>query len=206
MTGWPTPRAAESGPDHAIANRAKSGGCSLQTTAQVAGWSTPQAIDSQMIYTSPETALARMKRNPNCSTQIQGIALQGQLTSWTTPSATDGERAGTMTEAMSGSSLPQKASLASWPTPQVHQGPNMSENRGASHGGSRRRLTPQSPEDLLTDSGNSSNGSTAATGNSGQLNPALPRWLQGLPIAWDDCAVMVTRSARQLRKPSSKHS
>jgi hypothetical protein len=43
-------------------------------------------------------------------------------------------------------------------------------------------------------------GSPAVTGSSGQLNPALPRWLQGLPTAWDDCAATVTRSVRRSRK------
>lgn len=37
MSGWPTPRAAEAGPDFAIADRPNSGGLSLQTTAALAG-------------------------------------------------------------------------------------------------------------------------------------------------------------------------
>ncbi len=36
-----------------------------------------------------------------------------------------------------------------WPTMQVTQGPNMSENRGADHGGKRTRNTPQSVEPLI---------------------------------------------------------
>lgn len=36
-----------------------------------------------------------------------------------------------------------------WPTPQVHQGPNNSENRGVDYGGARRRITPQNIEDLI---------------------------------------------------------
>lgn len=54
----------------------------------------------------------------------------------------------------------------------------------------------------LTDSGQTPNGSTAATVSSGQLNPGLPRWLQGLPIGWESCADMVTLSRRKLRKVS----
>jgi hypothetical protein len=37
----------------------------------------------------------------------------------------------------------------SWPTPQVHQGPNNSEDRGKDHGGKRARKTPQNVKDLL---------------------------------------------------------
>jgi hypothetical protein len=41
------------------------------------------------------------------------------LAGWTTPSATDGERAGTITPNMTGSSLTQQVSLAGWPTPRT---------------------------------------------------------------------------------------
>lgn len=44
-TGWPTPRAAEAGPDFAILQRLRSGGFSLQTVAQMSGWTTPSARD-----------------------------------------------------------------------------------------------------------------------------------------------------------------
>ena len=56
----------------------------------------------------------------------------------------------------------------------------------------------------LTDSGKTLSGSSAETKSSGQLNPGLPRWLQGLPTAWESCADMVTPLRRQSRKVSSK--
>ena len=43
--GWPTPKAAEAGPDFAIHTRKGSGGMSLQTAVQLAGWVTPSARD-----------------------------------------------------------------------------------------------------------------------------------------------------------------
>jgi hypothetical protein len=45
LAGWPTARAAEAGPDYAIADREKSGGMSLQTTAALASWATPASRD-----------------------------------------------------------------------------------------------------------------------------------------------------------------
>jgi len=47
MCGWPTPRAAEAGPDYAIMDRPDSGGISLQTAAAMSGWPTPLAADSR---------------------------------------------------------------------------------------------------------------------------------------------------------------
>jgi hypothetical protein len=47
-------------------------------------------------------------------------------------------------------------------------------------------------------------GSSAAMESGGQLNPAHPRWLMGLPPVWDDCAVMAMQSLPKQRKRSSK--
>jgi len=44
--GWPTPKASIAGPDHAILNREGSGGISIATAANLAGWPTPLTADA----------------------------------------------------------------------------------------------------------------------------------------------------------------
>ena len=74
-TGWPTPRAAEAGPDFAIRAREGSCGISLQTAAQLAGWLPP---------------LARDGKNSPHRERRKGEQLNGQvhLAGWPTPVAT----------------------------------------------------------------------------------------------------------------------
>jgi len=112
---------------------------------------------------------------------------------WPTPTVSTGaQTAENPTPGQTGgTSLPGAAQMAAWPTPNTMTG-------GQTSRGDRRK------DELLMgglvqspDSGAMQNGSPAETGRRGQLNPALARWLMGLPPEWDDCAVTAMRSSHR---------
>lgn len=126
------------------------------------------------------------------------------LSGWPTPRSTDADKGvrthdGAKTEldrlGSRGADLPTTAVLSGWPTPTTrdHKDGTLCEN--VEINGLLGRVV------WLTH-GPTSNGSPAATESIGRLNPAFPRWLQGLPPEWDDCAPTGTASRRKSRPPS----
>ena len=81
----------------------------------------------------------------------------------------------------------QSMKLTGWPTPAAMDNARSAES-------SKVQLT----------SGPPANGSPAATGGQGQLNPAHSRWLMGFPPEWDDCGVMAMQSFRKSQQSSSR--
>lgn len=118
-----------------------------------------------------------------------------KLTSWPTPTSSLADKGvrpteGGIREAMRarGPDLAAMSSLTSWATPTT---------RDWKDGACQEATVPINA--LL---GRHVTLYGAATANGGQLNPAHPRWLMGLPPVWDACAPTATRSSRRLRRNS----
>jgi site-specific DNA-cytosine methylase len=147
---WPTPNARdtkseESVPEYRRGARRRD----ARANAQLGGSrdvASPTATDLTR-GASPETDADKKARGAHVGTSLTDAVAKAN---WPTPNTGDSERSGkrpsrgTRTGGYISEVVP-----ATWPTPQVHQGPNNSENRGSAHGGRRRRLTPQNPEDLM---------------------------------------------------------
>lgn len=195
-TGWPTPTTRDW--KGATLERWGDNARPLNEVAVLAGWPTPVAADSRGLpghrsdgtpkpelpaivalagWPTPVTANAHSYPTENAKDSLRDLPTAALLSGWSTPCALDGK------------------GLATFPAHSNQANLNRDMNRYLVDLGQPARLTASG--ELLI-------GSSAGMESGGQLNPAHPRWLMGLPPVWDVCGVTAMQSMPSLRKSSSK--
>ena len=125
---------------------------------------------------------------------------------WATPAASDGQRGGTITDKMTGQSLPQMVNTpAKWPTPTV-QDSKQAGGKGCIASGKRglslHQATQLWPTPVARDYRSPGRSRLERTGSKagehlpqvvgGQLNPTWVEWLMGCPLGWTDLRPLET--------------
>jgi hypothetical protein len=191
MAGWPTPRAAEAGPDYAIMDRPDSGGVSLQTAAAMAGWVTTTTRDWK-------DSGADIRPRKDGSERFDQLPRQANLAGWPTPMAGTPAQNGNNAAGNNDSSR-KTVELAGWPTPAVDQFRSRSGDRINEMGTQQLCQKIEGPA-RLTVTGEMLTGSSAGMESGGQLSPLMSAYLMGYPMTWCEAAIAASQSIKPRRK------
>ena len=196
-TGWPTASTRDhKGGDQG--GRIRNGKLSIDTldvAAQLAGYPTPKTGTGGANHNSPQVMAG------NHGINLEGMA---HVVGWVSPVACDWKARGPNSKQQG---LPEQARyLTGWLTPSTlatgeRSEESMEKRTAARLATGRTSISPGSlSEQVPMMIGQTQTGYTAETKSTGQLNPALSRWLMGFPEEWDIAAIQASRLMPTTRK------
>jgi hypothetical protein len=210
LASWATPRNVQAG--HSTGNPANAENHKSRLEDQVflaAHWATPATRDWK---DNGDLSGSMIRKDGQIRDDTLGrqASMVAPLSGWPTPAANEYEQKDqdALMERRAqckerngngngfGLTLGNAAQLTGWPTPMAGTQATETYNAAGNNDYSRKVVSLVQP----MDSGETPSGSGAGTASTGQLNPALSRWLQGLPPIFDLCAITAVRNNGK-RKP-----